>query len=147
MDQHQRRSMNRLQRFKSNLEERIRAGDIVGVCRVVKWNSEPRKVYLCNFVRIPNPSLLRNQLLYDKGWELVKSAKMPNHILTVYNSVCERMREQQHAFIIFSRNETRKLPHLFKTYPIDGHPDLAVAFGHNAFLIDSIVSGAHYYLV
>lgn len=133
-------SKDRIEKFKFHLEERYDAGDIVGICRIKKWNAESRKVYFCNPIRIPNPTLSKNQLLYSNGWELVKNTGIPNYVFSVYDKVCEKMREQKHTFIIFSRTEITNLPHLFKTYPIDDYADLAIAFGHNAFLIDSIIN-------
>jgi CRISPR-associated helicase Cas3 len=134
--------------FLYSLEEGKNRGDVVGCCRVTSWQARPYRIYFTNDL-IADPRQNQNLLSNGVGWEFVCRDDLPPYIKAVYTHVCQAMREQQVTYIIFNPDEHR-FPPLFKSYPVSTQQRgnrLAVAFGHNAFLIDSLVCGDPAYIV
>jgi hypothetical protein len=134
--------------FCYTLEEGKARGDIVGCCRVVAWETGPYRIYFTNDL-VADPYQQQKRLSNGPGWELVRRDSLPPYIQAIYDNVCAIMREQQVTYIVFSPDEYR-LPPLFKSYPVFTQQRgnrLAVAFGHNAFLIDALVNEASVYIL
>jgi CRISPR-associated helicase Cas3 len=119
--------------FRREIRERRKRKDIVGYAKV-RVRSSPRSQVAFTNVHLPQPALKKGELRYGKGWAI--SVNLPQVGCRVRDYACENMQEQAITYLIFDP-ATRQLPPLFKYYPLLEAPNLCVAFGHNAFLLNA----------